>query len=329
MATLDSQWTPVTYDISSVAAGQGSVYIKFTMGPTNSARDYSGWNIDDLEVTSEALYPVEGTMGTEFTIPGSGFGIKKGKVLIGNTSATILGWDNGIRARLTKVLAPGVYDVTIVPSAPKGAASIIQKDAFVIKPPQIDSIERASGTAWDEVTIRGKFFGKSKGKIYLQYEKEDGTLVRKSCKVLSWTMDVTTGEGEIVFLVPVLLPEVCDVVVDSYGALPETEDEDGFAVKAPEIVAVDPGGGMVGEQIRIHGKFLGTKKGKVYLGYELKGKATKKSCTVVSWDVDSTTAEGEGDIVFVVPKGLTPGHYDLIVTNSVGSHNLLKKLTIK
>ena len=124
--TMDNQWTPVVFDISEVAAGEGSVYIKFTMGPTDSAGGYSGWNIDDLEVTSNPVYPAEGTMGTEFTITGSGFGTKKGKVLIGNTSVTVLAWNNGlIRCRLTKVLAPGVYDVTIVPSVPKGSPSII------------------------------------------------------------------------------------------------------------------------------------------------------------------------------------------------------------
>ena len=46
-------------------------------------------------------------------------------------------------------------------------------------------------------------------------------------------MDPATGESEIVFVVPRMLPEVCDVVVDPYSTLPETEEEDGFTVKAP------------------------------------------------------------------------------------------------
>jgi hypothetical protein len=48
----DNQWIQVVFDISSIAANQGNVYIKFTMGPTNATGRYSGWNIDDLEVTS-------------------------------------------------------------------------------------------------------------------------------------------------------------------------------------------------------------------------------------------------------------------------------------
>jgi hypothetical protein len=132
--TRPNQWIPFVLDISSIAANQATVYIKFTMGPTNSSGRFSGWNIDDFQVTSEAIYPSEGTMGTELEITGSNFG---------------------------------------------------------------------------------------------------------------------------------------------------------------------------------------TKKGKVYLGYEVNGKLTKKSCTVVSWTVDPATEEG--DIVFVVPKGLATGPYDLIITNSVGS----------
>ena len=41
---------------------------------------------------------------------------------------------------------------------------------------------------------------------------------------------------------------------------------------------------------------------------------------MVSWTVDPATEEG--DIVFVVPKGLPFGAYNIIVTNSVGSDTL-------
>jgi len=59
------------------------------------------------------------------------------------------------------------------------------------------------------------------------------------------------------------------------------------------------------------------KKGTIYLGYSVKGKPIKKSCSVVSWTMDPATEEG--DIVFGVPQGLAPGVYDLIVTNGAGS----------
>jgi hypothetical protein len=97
-------------------------------------------------------------------------------------------------------------------------------------------------------------------------------------------------------------------------------------VKAPEILSIDPTSGSAREQVSVHGYFFGTKKGHVYLGYEVSGKPRKKSCSVPSWTMNPTTNEGQ--IVFVVPR-LTPGTYDLIVTNSVGSDTLIEGFTIK
>ncbi len=46
----DSSWTLVEYDIAAVADGQPTVYLRWTMGSTDSAWQYSGWNIDDVEI---------------------------------------------------------------------------------------------------------------------------------------------------------------------------------------------------------------------------------------------------------------------------------------
>lgn len=46
----DSSWTQVEYDISHVASGQTTVYLRWTMGTTDGGWRYSGWNIDDVEV---------------------------------------------------------------------------------------------------------------------------------------------------------------------------------------------------------------------------------------------------------------------------------------
>jgi hypothetical protein len=318
---MDNEWVPAVYDISSIASNQATVYIRFTMGPTNSSRQFSGWNIDDFEVTSEAIYPSEGTMGTELTITGPGFGVKKGKVFIGGIALNVLEWNNEfIQALLTKPMNPGVYDVTIQPSEPEGSPSITEGDAFVVRPAEIHSIEQSLGSAYDQIAIKGKFFGTKKGKVYLEYG-EGANRVIEDCKVLSWNMGETTGDSEVTIVVPVMKNEVCDVVVDPYGdALTEREKENGFTVKAPEIVSVSPNFGSAGDRITIYGRFFGTKKGKVYLGYVnvKNGKYTKKSCSVLSWPTDPTSSEE--DIVFLVPKGLSAGTYDLIVTNSVGTN---------
>ncbi len=46
----DSAWTEVSYDISAIADGQPNVYIRWTMGSTDSSWEFSGWNIDDVEI---------------------------------------------------------------------------------------------------------------------------------------------------------------------------------------------------------------------------------------------------------------------------------------
>jgi len=46
----DEEWTQIDLDISAYADGQPTVYIRFTMGTTDSGWRYCGWNIDDLSV---------------------------------------------------------------------------------------------------------------------------------------------------------------------------------------------------------------------------------------------------------------------------------------
>ncbi len=46
----DSSWGLQEYDISSVADGQSTVYLRWTQGTTDSSWQYSGWNIDDVEI---------------------------------------------------------------------------------------------------------------------------------------------------------------------------------------------------------------------------------------------------------------------------------------
>ncbi len=50
----DGEWVKQTYDISETADGQSTVYIRWTMGPTDSSYVYCGWNIDDMVISYEA-----------------------------------------------------------------------------------------------------------------------------------------------------------------------------------------------------------------------------------------------------------------------------------
>ncbi|MBU2501264.1 trypsin-like peptidase domain-containing protein [bacterium] len=46
----DTEWTLVEYDISAVADGRATVYLAWTMGPTDASWTYCGWNLDDIEI---------------------------------------------------------------------------------------------------------------------------------------------------------------------------------------------------------------------------------------------------------------------------------------
>jgi hypothetical protein len=54
----DSSWTFMEIDISALA-DEHQVYVRWAMGPTDSSRRYSGWNIDDVEFAG--LAPGGGT----------------------------------------------------------------------------------------------------------------------------------------------------------------------------------------------------------------------------------------------------------------------------
>lgn len=49
--TTDNSWTQFTYDISVVADGEPTVYIRWVMGETDPNWPFSGWNIDDVVVS--------------------------------------------------------------------------------------------------------------------------------------------------------------------------------------------------------------------------------------------------------------------------------------
>ena len=50
----DISWSLQELNISSIADGQSTVYLRWTIGPTDDAWQYCGWNIDDVEIWAEA-----------------------------------------------------------------------------------------------------------------------------------------------------------------------------------------------------------------------------------------------------------------------------------
>jgi hypothetical protein len=181
-----------TYYFSVVDINGSQVMVTSYSGNTG---DYTAFDSFTMVTATPKLIisPDKGTIGTEFSITGSGFGTRKGKVLLGTAVSKIMQWaDDSIQCQLTRTLPPGAYDVTIKLQT-KGSSPITISDGFTVEAPGIDSINPASGSIGDEITVNGFFFGTTKGKV---------TLGGKSCKVSKWTMDLATGGSEIQFVVP-------------------------------------------------------------------------------------------------------------------------------
>ena len=51
----DGTWIERVYDISAVADNQNTVYIRWTMGPTDGSITYPGWNIDDVLLDGDRI----------------------------------------------------------------------------------------------------------------------------------------------------------------------------------------------------------------------------------------------------------------------------------
>lgn len=54
-SSYDYDWISQTFDISAVADGESTVYIRWGVGPTDISGNYCGWNIDDVVVTGRVV----------------------------------------------------------------------------------------------------------------------------------------------------------------------------------------------------------------------------------------------------------------------------------
>ena len=74
----ETHWTGCTYDISAIAGHQPAVYVRWTMGPSDSSYSYSGWNIDDVTLTAQK----DGESAFEFTEVPRGAMLMEGEPLV-------------------------------------------------------------------------------------------------------------------------------------------------------------------------------------------------------------------------------------------------------
>jgi hypothetical protein len=202
-----SDWTSV--NPPDVSGDWGLAGVHFTSAAEGWAVGWDNENQRGVLLHYLAVSPNTGTIGTQITLTGVDFGIKKGKVLLGTAATKIAkdGWQpDSITCTVTKVPLPAgsypsPFEVTIKPQPYKTVTPIIFTNAFTVVNPEIGSLEVNHAASGTEITIDGRFFSTKKGKVYLEYEK-DGQLKKKNCPVRYWTMNPITGRGEIGFAVP-------------------------------------------------------------------------------------------------------------------------------
>lgn len=155
----------------------------------------------------------DGTIGTQITIMGTGFGEKKGKVLLGTAALKIAkdGWsDTSITGTISKVPLPaGSYPASfeiVVQTKDKPPKYLSPTNTFTVQNPFISSYTTLSRKPGAEVTVEGNYFGGKKGKVYL-VSQADPTAKPKSCKVTYWYMSPTDGmNSQLKFIVPKVGP---------------------------------------------------------------------------------------------------------------------------
>jgi len=174
-------------------------------------------------------------------------------------------------------------------------------------------VDPSQGTIGTQFTISGQVFGEKKGKVLIGSGK---------CQVLDWT---DTSVRCLIKKVPSTMPPgIYNVTVQPKGkGMRPAVIEKAFTIMAPQIDTITPSSGVANDEIKIEGKFFGTKKAKVYMEDGIK----KKKCKVSFQKMDSKT--GESELRMRVPKGLHPRQCDVTVTNKVGEDTRLGGFTIQ
>jgi hypothetical protein len=185
---------------------QGSVFAGWSGGGCSGTGAYEV-TVQNASIDITAFFNVVGalsidigTIGSQIAIAGSGFGDSKGKVLVGATATKIIAWsDSSVIFEIRKPLIPGPYEVTVQPRGSRYTAAMAEGETFTMKPPENVSVGADLGLPGDQIEITGNYFGSKRGKIYLEDQVSGLT---RSCGVVSWSMDPSTGESSVIFSVP-------------------------------------------------------------------------------------------------------------------------------
>jgi hypothetical protein len=159
-----------------------------------------------------------------------------------------------------------------------------------------------AGTVRTKLTLTGAGFGGAEGRVRIG---------STPCEIRSWT-----PEEIRCVLMTTLVPGPYDVSVRKAATgSPWVTLEGAFAVEPPSLSGLEPESGPPRTLLTIHGAFLSTLSdgARVTLFRSSGGSLLKYPCAIRSWSMDNAT--GETTITAAVPGKITPGTYDLRVSN--------------
>ncbi len=88
----DNAWTNMDIDISSIAALQSTVYIRFTMGTSDGGWTFCGWNIDDLRITGAECTAAPTVTITTTSLPNQTANLAFSQQLTATNNTGVLNW---------------------------------------------------------------------------------------------------------------------------------------------------------------------------------------------------------------------------------------------
>jgi len=176
----DPSWTHIQYNISTIAAGEAAVQVRFVMGVTDSSVVYCGWNIDDFQIIAANNGTLEGTVTDDTDAP-----IEGAVVTVVETGETTTTLADGT---YTMPHLSGTYEVTceatghntgsasgvvIVGSASTEQDFVLTYPILGYDPASIDVVMNINSTQTETITLTNTGNGPLDYSFALSYPSTD------------------------------------------------------------------------------------------------------------------------------------------------------------
>ncbi len=276
--------TQVTVVVPSTAA-TGQVWV-IVGGVSSSATMF--FNVPPPRITG--ISPASGTIGTQFTVTGSGFQATKGSssIVVNNMIATVTSWSDTQIVATTPAGTTGGFVRVVV----NGVTSN-QNLVFGLPNPIVTGVSPVSGPVGTAMQINGSGFGASQGTSAAKLNGTSLTVTAWSDTQITATVPVTATSG------------LMQVTVGGVGSAANIN----FTVPLPQVNSVAPATGIAGTQITVNG-----------LGFQaVKG----SSSLMVNGFAVTTTAWSDTQITGTLPAGVTTGPVKVTVNSLASNQDVL------